>query len=55
MEALITQLGAVAEYVITTAGTVATSVVEHPICLIGTGVMLCGAVVGMLKRLITVA
>ena len=26
MEALITQLGAVAEYVITTAGTVATSV-----------------------------
>ena len=55
MTELISTLGQIGTYVINTAGDVADFVVAHPIALLGTGIMLCGAVVGMLKRLITVA
>lgn len=55
MEALITNLGAVGTHVFDTATTVVNFIVSNPICLIGTGLMLAGAAVGFVKRLITVA
>ena len=55
MEAFITNLSAVGEHVFETATVVVNFVVSNPICLIGTGLMLAGAAVGFVKRLITVA
>lgn len=55
MGTLITNLSAVGEHVFETATVVVNFVVSNPICLIGTGLMLAGAAVGFVKRLITVA
>lgn len=55
MAELITMLGSIGTHIFTTAGTVVNFITANPICLIGTGLMLAGAAVGFVKRLITVA
>lgn len=55
MAELIAQLSPMAEHIFTTAGTVVDFITSNPLCLVSVSLMLAGAAVGFVRRLITVA